>query len=182
MSRGAYLASEDSALMRKALAGYAGDSCLEIGAGNGGNLVELEEKFGIVVGTDIVRPDADDWKRRADFVLADAAGCFREGIFDLVFFNPPYLPSEGVQDAAVDGGREGLDVPLRFLGEAIRALKVGGRVLVLVVGEKQAGAMIREFDSKGFASRKVVEKQLFYETLLVYEGSGRPASLTLGLR
>jgi len=182
MSSGAYRAAEDSALMREALAGYSGKVCLEIGAGNGGNLIELEERFEVVVGTDIILPDLDDWRAGADFVLSDAAGCFREGIFDLIFFNPPYLPSDQFQDPAVDGGKDGLEVPLRFLRQALVLLRKGGRVLVLVSGEKQRAEIVKELDRNGLVVRKVAEKRLFYETLSIYEGSAYSGREGLGFK
>jgi release factor glutamine methyltransferase len=96
MIREPYLASEDSALLRSALGAYSGETCLEIGAGNGGNLLSLSERFDMVVGTDVVRPDMDDWKEKGpSYVLADGGSCLKDAAFDLVAFNPPYLKTAG---------------------------------------------------------------------------------------
>jgi methylase of polypeptide subunit release factors len=170
MSGPRYLAAEDSALLREALRGYAGGASLEIGAGNGGNLVALTRCFQLVVGTDLDRPSMKDWKvEGADFVLADLATCLRSSTFDLVAFNPPYLREE-VTDRATQGG-EGLEVPKSFLREALRVVKKEGKVVFLLNQE----AAVPEFDdicaSAGFGLRRVASMKMFFEELAVYEAS-----------
>jgi release factor glutamine methyltransferase len=115
MSSETYLSSEDSALLRKALGRYKGETSLEIGAGNGGGLVKLSMRFKHAVGTDLQRPSDLSWRGGSiDFVLADAATCFREDSFNLVAFNPPYLTSVGIADRTVDGGEGGAAVASQF--------------------------------------------------------------------
>ena len=168
MSGPPYISSEDSALIRRALEGRKGGACLEIGAGNGGNLVSVSRGYGMVVGTDLSRPAMSDWKPHAGYVMAEGASCFRMGVFDLVFFNPPYVVGEGTGDAAVDGG-PGLEVPKRFLRDALRVVKSGGAVVFLLNGD----AKIQEFEEicrmAGFGVRHLLSQRLFYETLSVYE-------------
>jgi release factor glutamine methyltransferase len=164
-----YIASEDSALLRSAVKGRSGSTCLEIGAGNGGNLVELSGSFELAVGTDIVRPDMRDWGRAgADYVLADRAECFGDRIFDLVVFNPPYLPSDRITDLAVDGGNEG-EVPLGFLREGLRVVKDTGKILLLLRDEEPINLFDIECRRRGFTLTKVASRHLFYESLSVYE-------------
>lgn len=171
MKRDVYISSEDSALLRSALRGRAGGRCLEIGAGNTGGLVELSGRFEHAVGSDILKPEMGDWRDAgADFVLADRAGCFRDKIFDLVFFNPPYVPSDTIEDSAVDAGKED-DVPLAFLRDALRVVKDSGKVLMLVYGEKPSYELEGECERKGFQLAKVGETHVFYEDLSVYEAA-----------
>ncbi len=166
-----YIASEDSALLRSALGGYSGGSALEIGAGNGGNLVGLANRFGRVVGTDIQSPGLSDWKGSGvDFILADAATCLRSETFDLVVFNPPYLPVELGDDPAVEGGG-GLEVPKNFLREALRVVKKTGRVVFLLNDEARVDEFGEICAIGGFALKKVAERRLFFEGLAVYEAS-----------
>ena len=170
MSGATYISSDDSALLRSALGGRSGGACLEIGAGNGGTLVALAGGFVLAAGTDIARPAMRDWKERADFVLADRASCFRGGVFDLVAFNPPYLPGRRTGDQAVDGG-PGLELPLTFLREALRVVKKGGSVVFLLNHEADLGSFERECARRGFGLRQVASERLFFETLFVYEAS-----------
>ncbi len=166
-----YVASEDSAFLRRQLNGLKGRRALEIGAGNGGNLIELAWGFELVVGTDLTRPSTIDWKAGADFVLTDLATCFRNEVFDLVVFNPPYLPSEEVDDRAVDAGKED-SVPLSFLREAFRVVSGSGKILFLVAGESSVKHFEKECARKGFRMRMLGREHLFYEELCVYEARG----------
>lgn len=177
---GPYLAAEDSALLRKELAKYGGGRALEIGAGNGGNLIALSGKFKQVAGTDLVRPGMSDWRESGtDYLLADGAACFRDGTFDLVAVNPPYLPGGAVEDPAVDGG-PGLVVAKALLSEALRVVKEDGSILLLLNDR----ARVLEFEgiclSRGFALKIIATRHVFFEELAVYEAA--PMEPSLGLR
>ncbi len=158
-----YLASDDSDLVRRVLRRYSGECCLEIGAGNGGNLLELEKTFKLAVGTDLVRPE-----RVSNLILADRAACFRNSVFDLVAFNPPYLPSEGVEDAAVDGGRDGVEVPMSFLREAMRVVKPSGRIVMLLSSYNPTEKVEALCAENGLRMSLIDKMRLFFETLTVY--------------
>ena len=167
MKHRVYLSSEDSLLLRRALRRYSGDSCLEIGAGNGGGLVELAKRFNLVVGTDILRPEAGS-DGSESFVLADRASCFRDSTFDLVAFNPPYLPSGRVEDPAVDGGRDGVDAALSFLQEAMRVVNAKGRIVMLLSSfnpRERIEALCREHRRRMTLEGSI---HLFFERLSVY--------------
>jgi release factor glutamine methyltransferase len=175
----AYLSSSDSELLRSALREYSGETSLEIGAGNAGNLIELAKRFRMVAGTDLVKPASrmSDEPRNADFVLADGASCFRDGVFDLVAFNPPYVPTGGIEDVAVDGGKGGVEVSLGFLKDALRVVKTSGKIVFIVSSENPVNVLEEECRKKGFLLVPLSTRKLFYETLFVYvaERLGRPS-------
>lgn len=176
MSREAYIASEDSALLRKALRGSSGRRFLEIGAGNGGNLVRISEGFQLVLGTDLVRPSMTDWKDvGANFILADGASCLRDHVFDLVAFNPPYLPAD-VEDRAVDGGSR-LEVPKEFLKEALRVARRDGEVILLLNDAAEQHEFEALCEKAGFTLRLLESRKLFYEELFVFSAKARPQTL-----
>ncbi len=166
-----YLASQDSALLRKVLRPHSGGNCLEIGAGNGGNLVDLAKRYSLAVGTDIVRPAMSDWKEAgAGFILADRGACLRDSCFDLVAFNPPYLPWDHALDAAVGGGR-GLEVPEAFLREALRVVKDSGTVVFLLNDEADEERMRRICAERGFKLERTASERMFFEELRVYSAT-----------
>lgn len=163
-----YTSAEDSALLKRALRSRSGGSFLEVGAGNGGTMVDASRRHDLVAGTDIHRPDMDDWKKAgASYVLADRASCFRPSSFDVVAFNPPYIPVEAEEDPAVGGGAR-LEVPKAFLVDAIRVVRKGGEIVFVLSDE----ADLRDFEAicseEGFALRREATERVFFEELAVY--------------
>ena len=174
-----YLPAEDTDLLRKALEPFSGDSCLEIGFGSGAVLASASGRFRLAVGTDVVALEEARLAIRAQvqLVLADRATCFRDGVFDVVFFNPPYLPSETIEDEAVDGGPTGVEVPVSFLEEGLRVLREGGVIVALLSTEGDVVSFLAHCSSLGLQVEQIAEKGLFYETLSVFriqrgEGEG----------
>lgn len=170
MSRTPYITSDDSVLLRRMLGSASGRSCLEMGAGNGGALLDLAERFEVIVGTDVLKPGMTDWSPTSNYILADAATCFRSACFDLVVFNPPYLRSEDYGDCTVEGGK-GLEVPLSFLQEALRVVKPAGKIVFLLNEEADLTALRSELRKSGFELVRVASQRMFFEELSVYVAS-----------
>jgi release factor glutamine methyltransferase len=165
-----YAPSDDTALLIKALSSQSGGRFLEIGFGSGAILHSLLPRFSLVVGTDVLPKDrAPRDLGSAELVLSDGAGCFREETFDVVAFNPPYLPSEGILDRTVDGGRGGVEVPLRFLEDALRVLRDGGRIFVLLSDLGDLKTFLSRCETLNVRVREVQRVRLFFESLVVYE-------------
>jgi release factor glutamine methyltransferase len=168
--RGRYLPAEDTYLLRDALGSFGGDSCLEMGFGSGAVLAGVSGRFRLAVGTDVIAREEARLASgpRVELVLADRATCFRDGIFDLVFFNPPYLPSVSIEDGAVDGGPTGVEVPVMFLEEALRVLKDGGTIVALLSSEGDQESFLSHCSNLSLQVETVTVKRLFYETLSVF--------------
>jgi release factor glutamine methyltransferase len=170
MSSGTYLFSDDSALLREGVSRLSGKSFLEVGAGNGGVLAAASACFDEVIGIDLSRPSMPLDPDSTSFVLADAATCFADHTFDVVALNPPYLPSESIDDPTVDGGPS-LQVAARFLEEGLRAVKRDGKVLLVLNDQADVSQFLDACRTKGFALRKVGSRKLFYEELSLYEAT-----------
>jgi release factor glutamine methyltransferase len=165
-----YPPSEDTATLARVLRSYRGGRCLEIGFGGGAVLQSLVPRFELVVGTDVLSvAQAVSAKGEAEVVLVDRASCFRGGTFDLVAFNPPYLPSERIEDRAVDGGKGGLEVPFIFLEEALRVLKQDGAVVLLLSDEADLDEFRQLCEEKGLRVQEKGRTGLFFENLFVFE-------------
>lgn len=166
-----YIYSEDSKLLGEAISILpSGKMVLEIGVGGGGNLPSLTKKFACVVCTDIVRPNTFSTfdKNRVSFVIADRATCFRNSIFDVVVFNPPYVPSQEIYDKSVDGGPNGVEVPLQFLKSALEVTKSDGTILMLLSSDDTL-IILEQFCSEHKLSMKEIsERKMFFETIFVY--------------
>ena len=161
-----YISSEDSELLRSAIRERRGEYFLEVGTGNAGAIKLASGRFSVSVGTDIARPTMTEWKGTADFVLADGASCFRPSTFDVVAFNPPYLPEDDL-DRAVGGGRL-LEVPKAFLRDSLRVVKRNGEVLFLLNNEAHPEEFERICAEHGFDLRRITSRRHFFESLTVY--------------
>jgi release factor glutamine methyltransferase len=166
----------DSALLGEAISKLEpGESFLEIGFGGGGNLLVAARKFRLVVGTDILplRRVDSDLCAKAEIIITDKASCFRDYVFDVVAFNPPYLPSQSIEDKSIDGGPLGIEVPLDFLSSALNVLKEKGMILVLLSSLGTIDVFLKFCISHSLVADKIAERRLFFETLFVYIVSRR---------
>jgi release factor glutamine methyltransferase len=174
-----YSPAEDTFLLIDAVQGYVGTRVLEIGVGSGAVISELVTRFSSVVGVD-VDPDAVRAAKgrvasrsRVDFVIGDSAKSFREDVFDLVVFNPPYLPSgdEAGADRVVDGGRGGVEVSKMWFQEASRCLRTDGRIIFLVSSLSDVEDLLRYVERLGFKTQILKQVRFFFEDLSAVEAS-----------
>ncbi|RPJ54051.1 MAG: methylase, partial [Methanobacteriota archaeon] len=95
-----------------------------------------------------------------DVVRADLCSGLR-GEFDLVIFNPPYLPTQDEEriddwlECALDGGESGRDVIERFAASVGSVLADGGRVLMVISSLTGPVEVARIFLRAGFSTRVV---------------------------
>ncbi len=151
-----------------------GDRVLEIGTGSGLISAELARVTG-VVATDINPHAARCARGRGVEVIQSDLFSGVRGTFDLVIFNPPYLPTqpdERIDDwleYALDGGESGRVVIERFADGAGRVLAPGGRILLLVSSLTGPGGVQELFAARGFSSRRVAEETVEDEELYVLQ-------------
>jgi|WetSurMetagenome_2_1015567.scaffolds.fasta_scaffold29509_4 release factor glutamine methyltransferase len=149
-----------------------GDRVLEVGTGSGMIAAEVA-RITRVVATDI-NPHAVLCAGRAgvEVVRTDLFAGIR-GPFDLVLFNPPYLPTqpeERVDDwleYALDGGKTGRVVIERFARSVGEVLAPGGRVLLLISSLTGLSEVQVLFADRGYSSAIAVQKDVEDEVLSV---------------
>lgn len=99
-----------------------------------------------------------------------------ETLFDLILFNPPYLPTSeeekvpGWLNYAFDGGISGRETLDQFLGEVKDYLKPGGEILVLISSITGLDAIKEKMETLGFAVNVVARKKVSFEELMVVRG------------
>ena len=148
------------------------DRVLEVGCGSGFIAARLAE-IALVLGTDI-NPHAvrEARGKGIDAVRCDLC-CGLRGPFDLILFNPPYLPTgtdERIDDwleHALDGGEDGCRVIARFAAQAGKVLAPGGRILLLLSSLTGLDRVNGIFAQQGFQCEAVAEKHVEGETLVV---------------
>ncbi|MDO5844235.1 MAG: 50S ribosomal protein L11 methyltransferase [Methanocorpusculum sp.] len=135
-----YPPSEDTFLLIKAALAEVKpkDSVIEIGCGSGAVIESLKCRARYVLGVDI-NPHAVYFtnKKGVNAVRSDLFGSI-SGLFDLILFNAPYLPTEKDEklndwlEYALDGGENGREVIEKFLPQAVSHLTRYGRILLLI--------------------------------------------------
>jgi release factor glutamine methyltransferase len=161
-----------------------GDRVLEVGTGSGyiaagimgivkKSKLGCKDSSGFVVGTDI-NPHATRCAHKNGFevIRTDLLDGLR-GPFDLIIFNPPYLPTkpdERMEDwleYALDGGPDGRAVISRFANEVGRVLSPGGRVLLLISSLTGEEAVIEIFTKLLYRVDIVTKRRVYDEDLLI---------------
>jgi release factor glutamine methyltransferase len=88
-----------------------------------------------------------------------------DGRFDLVLFNPPYLPSAALEDRTVDGGKRGVGIMKRFLETLPKHLKAEGSALLLLSSLNDPSSLIAEHPDFDFSV--TARRSLFFEEVQV---------------
>ena len=95
-----------------------------------------------------------------------------KGKFDLIIFNPPYLPEEEKEDLetklVTTGGKYGYEILERFFKNAKKFLNKNGKILIVfssLTNKKKVDSLVKKY---GFKIKLLEEKGLFFERLYVY--------------
>lgn len=151
------------------------DLVLDVGTGSGFVASRIHEDAGArVIGSDL-NPHACRRAREAgiEAVRADLVAPFREDCFDVVTFNPPYLPADAEAaredwvEVALTGGESGRAVIEPFLDDVGRVLAPDGSILLLVSTLTDIDAVVEHAGDQGFSSVVLGESSFPYETLVV---------------
>jgi len=95
------------------------------------------------------------------------------GKFDIITFNAPYLRNEGGDEKlggiakAVSGGREGIEVSVRFLEEAVSHIENGGRVLLVTSSLSNLKKLRSETARLNFRLIEDKKIHIFFEDIIV---------------
>lgn len=173
-----YEPAEDSFLLVDALLDNIqdGNRVLEVGCGTGIVSVFAGDRASLVAATDLnphaVRCAGDNG---VDAVRTDLMAGIR-GTFDLVVFNPPYLPTQederlgGWDDLMLDGGADGRETIRRFLAEVGEHLSANGRILLLVSSLTGIREVCSLMEDAGLSAELAAQSRHFFEQLVVLLG------------
>lgn len=144
---------------------------LEIGSGSG-ILLETAANLGIkrehIFAVDI-NQDAVDRCKSMDFncIYSDLFENV-EGKFDIIIFNPPYLPKgESLESEesqlATTGGDQGSEIINKFLEQAKNYLEDEGKIFLLT------SSLTKEIDWNNYQKKLLGKEKIFMEELYVWE-------------
>ncbi len=170
--KGVYSPREDSFLLAKVVKKHSGKGkrVLDLGTGSGIQGIVAASNGSEVVSSDVsetalklAEENAGDLQ--TSFVQSDL---FSEisSEFDLIFFNPPYLPGkEGHQD--LDGGKKGRELLDRFLNHFRDYLADGGKAFFVQSSLNDFRKTEEILKQKGMNFRIEEEKKIPWEKLRV---------------
>ena len=164
-----YAPAEDTYFLEDNLVNEKGKNALDLGTGSGYLTRTLSQNFSQVIATDIdfnsLINQNKKIKNRICCDAADALNCK----FDLIVCNMPYLQSDEISDRKVDGGKEGVEVPLKIIKSAVKCLNDSGKMLFVTSSLANYEKLIDESQKLGLDLKIVAKKKLFFEELIIVE-------------
>lgn len=170
-----YQPAEDSELLARHIPDYAkSKSFLDMGAGSGIQArAALNAGAKTVLAVDI-DPEviAELKKKNLPCVKSDLFSRIK-GTFDLIAFNPPYLPQDEREDKEsrriTTGGKKGDEITIRFIRGLSKHLARNGVALIIVSSLAPHDRMKKELAKAGFKKKTLETVSFFMETLELWE-------------
>ena len=162
-----YPPSEDTLFLADYIKNESGEFALDIGTGSGYLAAILEKSFSLVVGTDLI---FNVLKKQEYFatnnVCCNGADAINQQ-FDLVICNMPYLNTDDVSDVRTDGGKDGLEIPIKIIDSAKSRIKLGGKFVYVTSSLSDFKKLISYTKLEGFDVSILAKKKLFFEELIL---------------
>jgi release factor glutamine methyltransferase len=172
-----YEPREDSYLLQEAVKSRVKDrDFLDLGSGSG-----IQSETALIAGAKSVlaidiQPDViTHLKKTYPDISVIKSDLFSkvEGKFNLIAFNPPYLPEDSEEDSvsaiATSGGKQGDELTLRFLEQATSHLAPGGKILIIVSSLSPHNRIEELISDLGLSKKILDSKKIFMETLECWE-------------
>lgn len=140
---------------------------LDMGSGSG-ILAETAKKMGHEVLAADINPKAIAHikKKGIGVIHSDLFSNIKEK-FDLIVFNAPYLPRDKNEpkDSQLEttGGKEGDEISLKFIKQALKHLNPKGKIFLLVSSLTPLNRL------KKFKPKLVARKKIWIEELLIFQ-------------
>jgi release factor glutamine methyltransferase len=172
-----YNPSDDSYMLLRIAEVTPGETFLEIGSGTGLIAIHAAKMGAKVTATD-VNPHAVELtrrnaaKNRAQIQVLQS-DLFEKvtGYFDVIAFNPPYLPGDSNSTSWIErswsGGGKGSEVSVSFLDQAWRHLAPSGRIYMVLSSLTGLTSVLKAAKER-YASEKLEEQRMFFESLFAY--------------
>jgi len=165
-------------MLREWVEKLAKGDVLDIGTGTGIQAFAALPTSKKVVAID-VNPEAIEYAKNAvvfgnkqvDFRVGDMFSAIAKGEkFDLIIFNPPYLP-ESKYDNRIEttGGKHGWETIEKFLRQVRKYLKPKGKILLLFSSFTGKDKVLSIAKEEKFRSKLLQKKHYSFEDIFVYE-------------
>jgi len=182
-----YEPREDTFLILKHIKDFAKNKIvLDLGTGTGILAIEAAKYAKKVYAVDISKKALAVAKQNAKkinaknivFLRSDLFSAFkqkgkREIKFDLILFNPPYLPAHPSEPKEValqiTGGKHGYELIERFLSDVSSFLNPNGIILLVFSTLTKKHKVDKLIEEHCFIADELDRKKLFFETLFLYK-------------
>jgi len=165
-----YEPAEDSYLLEKYVTKYSKGKVLDMGCGSGIQSLAALSKADSVLSVDINSEAVSFCKSKGLNAIESDLFFNVNGKFDLIIFNPPYLPKDNDEDKesalVTTGGEKGIEILEKFFLEVKDYLNEDGKVLI--VFSSLTGDVDSLLNSNGFKFEKLESKKVFFEEMFVY--------------
>ncbi len=160
-------------------------SAIEIGSGNAFLSLEIYPQVDELISTDI-NPVAVDYLlnvkekynlEKQKIVYSNLFDSVGDKKFDLIVFNPPYVPSGEIldedddeingYDLAINGGENGREIINKFIKQLPEHLADKGVCYLLVSSQNDPLDVIENLKLENLKSEIILSKKIFFEELFV---------------
>lgn len=169
---GVYNPAEDSYLLLRCLDVEKGQHLLDMGTGTGILALHAARQGARVTAADKSLQAVRNARYNARLnglslkvVHSDLFSSLPE-TFDLIAFNPPYLPSSCTREPW-EGGAGGTAVIRSFLQQAASHLRPGGHIYLVVSTRGDVNALQRDFSGQ-YTFQEAGREAFFFERLIVF--------------
>lgn len=171
-----YQPLEDSYLLEKEVVRRAkGKKVLDVGTGSGIQaLAAIKSEAKEVLAVDIDAESVKAVKKNGiNAIKSDLFSKIKKGKrFDLIIFNPPYLPEDEREDSesslATSGGKKGDEIIVRFLKNAGKYLEKNGKILMVISSLTPLKRIEKEMKRARLEKKVVASEKYFMERLEVW--------------
>jgi release factor glutamine methyltransferase len=170
-----YEPMEDSRLIQKEVRKLAEDKIvLDIGTGTGVQAISAvlagaKEVWACdinPVAVECARENAELNHVEINIIESNLFDNIPKKKFDLIIFNPPYLPSDGRHDdIRWSGGYEGIEVILEFFDQVKPFLSENGKILFIFSSHANPDKLDKIIKRYGFDLDVVAEQRIFFEEI-----------------
>ena len=167
-----YEPKEDSLLLAKYVAKFARGKVLDMGTGSGIQAETALKFTKDILAIDINR-DAIKYvkKKGVKAKISDLFSDINEK-FDLIIFNPPYLPNEELEDKEtsriISGGKYGYETLERFFSQINKYLNEYGKTLIIFSSLTNKNNVDNIIKENKFKFKLLESKKVLFETLYCY--------------
>ena len=165
-----YPPSEDTFFLADHIKHEKGESALDIGSGSGYLSSILNESFSLVIGTDILFNVLKKRNYYTENIICCSGADVINHQFDLIVCNMPYLNTDDISDVRTDGGKSGLEIPMKIIDSAKSCIKLGGKFIYVTSSLSDFKKLISYTKLAGFDVSILAKKKLFFEELILVQG------------